>query len=188
MAHTHPTPSATDSAIDTAIEQHRDALVHEWLNWIEKRLSASESHQALMRRQLRLLVDVLAVMAGPLRRSATNLWFNVCESYGRTSALRGLAAGEVVEELQYLRELLIRALADTLTKLPPRQAMATILRLNRVVDKGIADAVVGYTDSLIVTLFSQRGVPVPVPDSEADDTAKQIEVLEQELHSIRKRG
>ena len=34
-----------------------------------------------------------------------------------------------------------------------------MLRLNRVIDKGIAVAVVGYTDALVATLFAQNGVP-----------------------------
>ena len=79
-------------------------------------------------------------------------------------AARGLAAGEVVEEIQFLRELLIRKLAPVFAGLRPRQAMAIILRLNRVLDKGIAVAVVGYTDALVATLFAQNGVPAPDTD------------------------
>jgi hypothetical protein len=43
--------------------------------------------------------------------------------------------------------------------------MAIILHLNRTLDKGIAVAVVGYTDALVATLFSQNGVPAPTPIS-----------------------
>jgi hypothetical protein len=90
-------------------------------------------------------------MVGPLRREVNTIWFSVCEHYGRVAAARGLAAGEVVEELQFLRELLIRNLAPVLAAMRARQGMAIMLRLNRVIDKGIAVAVVGYTDALVAT-------------------------------------
>ena len=38
-------------------------------------------------------------MVGPLRREANTVWFHACEHYGRIASARGLAAGEVVEEL-----------------------------------------------------------------------------------------
>ena len=41
-----------------------------------------------------------------------------------------------------------------------RQGMAIMLRLNRVIVQGVAVAVVGYTDALVATLFSQNGVPL----------------------------
>ena len=65
----------------------------------------------------------------------------------------------MVEELAYLRELLIRNLAPVLVAMRARQGMAIMLQLNRAIDKGIAVAVVGYTDALVATLFSQNGVP-----------------------------
>ena len=66
------------------------------------------------------------------------------------------AAGEVVEEMQYLRELLIRFLAPSIAALRPRQGMALLLRLNRLVDRGVAMAVVGYTDELAASLLASR--------------------------------
>jgi len=59
-----------------------------------------------------------------------------------------------VEEMQYLRELLIRFLAPAIAALRPRQGMALLLRLNRLVDRGVAMAVVGYTDELAASLLA----------------------------------
>jgi cytochrome P450 len=173
------------AAIRHAIEARRDDMVAQWLAWMERRgATAPAIQRPTVRRQLGLILDVLALMAGPLRREANGLWFDVNELYGRTALIRGLAAGEVVEEVQHLRELLIRSLADDLVSLPPRQLMAAVLRLNRVLDKAIADAVVGYTDSLSVMLFAQRGVPVPVAEHENDETTQQLEALEAEYRGL----
>ncbi|MGH7656898.1 MAG: hypothetical protein ACREL6_01600, partial [Gemmatimonadales bacterium] len=128
-----------------------------------------------------LLINVMAQTVGPLRREVMPLWHRTCEHYGRVAAARGLAAGEVVEELQFLRELLIRNLSNILAGLRARQGMATMLRLNRVLDRGIGVAVVGYTDALIATLFAQNGVPSADSDLDPAEVARQLDAIEREL-------
>jgi hypothetical protein len=100
------------------------------------------------------------------------------------ASARGLAAGEVVEELQFLRELLTRNLAPVLAAMRARQGLAIMLRLNRVIDKGIAVAVVGYTDALVATLFAQNGVPTSVAEYDRTEVERQLDALEQELNSV----
>jgi hypothetical protein len=121
---------------------------------------------------------------GPLRRSINEIWHHATEHYGLVGAARGLAAGEVVEELQYLRQVLIRRVGPVLIRLRPRQAMAIILRLNLVLDKGIAVAVVGYTDALVATLFAQNGVPSPDTALDHHDIERQLELIEAELLAV----
>jgi hypothetical protein len=87
----------------------------------------------------------------------------------------------VVEELQFLRELLIRNLAPVLAAMRARQGMAIMLRLNRVIDKGIAVAVVGYTDALVATLFAQNGVPALATEYDGADVVRHLGGLEAEL-------
>jgi len=65
-----------------------------------------------------------------------------------------------------------------------RQGMAIMLRLNRVIDKGVAVAVVGYTDALVATLFSQNGVPSHDGSRDFGEVERQLDVLEQELHAV----
>lgn len=174
-------------AVGRALAAHRDDLVGQWARWIDDRIaSAPTVRRPTIERHLSLLLDVLIEMSGPLRRRAFELWLNACEAYGRTAAERGLAAGEVVEELQHLRELLIRQLSEVIAALPARASMATVLRLNRMVDKGIAHAVVGYTDSLVETLFNQRGVPVGVAGPLEDEIEQRLAGLEAELDALRK--
>ena len=173
--------------IDAArvIAEMRDPMVSQWADWLGDRITgASTIPRPVVEREFRLLLDVLAAMVGPLRREANPVWFHVCEHYGRIASARGLAAGEVVEEMTYLRELLTRNLAPVLVAMRARQGMAIMLRLNRVIDKGIAVAVVGYTDALVATLFAQNGVPSINLSTDFSEIARQLTVLERELQAV----
>jgi hypothetical protein len=129
-------------------------MVSRWLAWLGERVTGTPTaSREAVAAEFRLIFDVLAASVGPLRREVRPIWGRVADRYGRHAAHRGLAAGEVVEEMQYLRELLIRYLAPSIAALRPRQGMALLLRLNRLVDKGVAIAVVGYTDVMVSTLL-----------------------------------
>ena len=162
--------------------ESRDTMVSQWANWLGDRMTSARSvPRSTVERELRLLIDVMTEMVGPMRREVKLIWYHACEHFGRVGAARGLAAGEVVEEMQYLRELLIRNLAPVLAAMRARQGMATMLRLNRVLDKGIAVAVVGYTDALVATLFAQNGVPSPDNELDGAEIERQLDAVEQEL-------
>lgn len=164
---------------------YRDAIVTEWADWLADRVStASPVPRFTLERELRLLYDILIESVGPMRRSVAEVWHHASEHYGRYGAARGLAAGEIVEELQYLRELIIRRIGPVLTGLRQRQAMAIILRLSATLDKGMAVAVVGYTDALVATLFTQNGVPAPDSALDCHEIEKQLEQIENELRSV----
>lgn len=150
----HPTLAAASRSIAA----QREALVEQWIAWLGDRMAVSNAvPRDIIRQELSLLIDVFGSMVGPLRRETKSIWARVTEEYGRHAAIRGLAAGEVVEELQYLRELLIRFLAPSIAALRPRQGMALLLRLNRLVDKGVAMAVVGYTDAVVASILPDSG-------------------------------
>jgi hypothetical protein len=174
-------------AVSRALAAQRDTLAREWTRWILARVGSAPTIRAqVLERQVCLLIDLLIETAGPLRRAALELWLQASEGYGRTAAERGLAAGEVVEELQHFRELLIRHLSELIAALPARASMATVLRLNRVLDSGITHAVVGYTDALVETLFAQRGVPVSASEAADDEIAQRLAQLEAELAHLRR--
>ena len=178
---------ASQSALLTAgrvIAEMREAMVSEWADWLGDRMTAAPTiPRSTVEREFRLLFDVMTEMVGPFRREANPVWIHICEHYGRVASARGLAAGEVVEELQFLRELLIRNLAPVLVAMRARQGMAIMLRLNRVIDKGVAVAVVGYTDALVATLFSQNGVPAHGAEHDFTEVERQLDLLEQELQA-----
>jgi hypothetical protein len=176
-------------AVTGTLTAQRDRLVFRWSTWIAERMTqAPHIQRPTVERHLTLLVDLLIELSGPLRRRVTELWYQSCEAYGQTAAARGLAAGEVVEEIQELRDLLIRALSDTVASLPARQSMAAVLRLNRILDRGLAHAVVGYTDALVETLLNRRGVPLVASEPAEDEVLQRLETLEEELEQLRVRN
>lgn len=180
-----PSPPAL-AAAGRAIAAQREQFVKEWAEWIHRRQSAMESvPRSIVERQLRLLIDILSELAGPRRRYADPLWLTTSEWYGQTAAQRGLATGEVVEEFQHLREILIRDLSQLVSSLAPRQSVATVLRLNRFLDEGIAHAVVGYTDALVETLLNSRGVPVGTSHAAEYQMTQRLNQLEEELERTR---
>lgn len=171
--------------VGRVMADHRDAVVREWADWLTDRVSSAVPiPRVTVERELRLLFDILVESVGPVRRSVDEVWHHTCEHYGRIGAARGLAAGEIVEEIQYLRELLTRRIGPVLTTLRQRQAMAIILRLNTILDKGIAVAVVGYTDALVATLFAHNGVPAPERTLDPHDLDRHLEELEGELRTV----
>jgi hypothetical protein len=177
----HPSLRATGR---TLVEL-RETLIEQWADQLSDRPADSSAvPRPLLERQLRLIVDAMAEMIGPFRREAKDLWARACEHFGRVGAARGLAAGEVVEELQVLRELLIRNLAPVLSALRARQAMAIMLRLNAVLDKGIAVAVAGYTDALVAELFARDGVPAQDTALDAAEVERQLEAIERTLGEL----
>lgn len=175
---------STQLAAARAIADVRDAMVAEWSEWLAERTAAGRLPPELVERELRLVIDSLIEMLGPLRREAKPVWQHVMEHYGRSGAARGLAAGEVVEELQQLRSLLIKYIGAGVAAMRPRRAVAVFIRLSNVVDRGIAQAVVGYTDALVASLMMTDRHTAPLTETSPDDFARQLGSLEGELADV----
>ena len=164
----HPArPSAPSfHMVGRAVAGARQGLVDQWHEWITGREAAGRALEpGDLRRMLCATVGLLGHMIGPMRREAGESWLAATELFGRLAEARGLSAGEVVDEFQHLRELLIVEMGDLFVAMPARQQMPAVLRVNRVCDLGVANAVVGYTDALVASMFSRDGVPVPTADS-----------------------
>jgi hypothetical protein len=153
-------------AVGRAVLTTRETLVARWAQWIADHANGGTTVSAAqLERLLGLIVGLLAHMIGPLRREAREAWSEAAQLYGRIAEARGLSTGEVAEEFQHLRELLVVSLGDIIVAMPARQQMPAVLRVNRVCDLGVASAVVGYTDALVAKMFVRDGVPVPTADS-----------------------
>ena len=162
-------------------------IVSEWSEWLADRAGSGTLSPDLVTRELRLVLDGLIEMLGPLKREAKVVWQHVMEHYGRTAAMRGLAAGEVVEEIQHLRFLLIRHVGASVAAMRPRRAVAVFLRLNGIVDRGIALAVVGYTDALVASLLMTDRSTLALTETSGDDVDRLLTALEAELANISSR-
>lgn len=175
---------STQLAAARAILDAREAMVAEWAEWLEQHASTTSYPRPLLVRQLQLVANGLVEMLGPLRREAKPVWGHLMEHYGRTAATRGLAAGEVVEEIQQLRLLLIKYIGAFVAAMRPRRAVAVFIRLNNIVDRGIAQAVVGYTDALVASLMMTDRHTQSLTEFSAEDIERQLESLEAELATV----
>ncbi len=135
---------------------------------------------------LELLVSFLPGVLGPYRDQVDPVWRQAAELFGATAARRGLAAGEVIEEFQILREAVIRLLYQE----PPvagraRMSLRDVLRLNRAIDRGVTHASVGHTDALFFSLFEGSGIPDSPPPAElVREVRAQLDAFRAELESI----
>lgn len=136
---------------------------------------------------LRLFVRMLPETMGPFHDQVDPLWLRMAELYGSVAARRGLAAGEVIEEFQLLRESLLRLLFDN-SKVTKKGLDATVLRdvlrLNRIVDRGVTHASVGHTDVLFFTLFRGSGVPDTFDDRLVAEVHAQLNGIRDELIEV----
>lgn len=135
----------------------------------------------------RQVLQLSSMMPGLLGRHATQLqplWSRACELFGAVAAKRGLAAGEVVEEFQILRVLIIRELyQDPLVGGAP--TLREALRLNGIVDRGVTHASVGHTDAMFFQLLEDSDVPVGLSaDQIAREAQAQLELIGEEVEAI----
>jgi AcrR family transcriptional regulator len=166
------------------VEERLERLADRWLREIQSRYDrTSEGVNGLLEEFVDLLVRFLPAMLGPYRDQVEPLWVRGAELFGNVAARRGLAAGEVIEEFQILREAVIRLLYQE----PPldgaaRISLREVLRLNRAIDRGVTHASVGHTDALFFSLFEGSGVPDVPPTAELKaEIQSQLDGLREEL-------
>jgi len=133
-----------------------------------------------------LLVRLLPQMLGPHREQMEPLWIRTAQLFGAVAAKRGLAAGEAIEELQLLRELVIRDLYRS----PPaggtvRLSLREILRMNRALDRAVTHGSVGHTDALFFEFFEGEGATSLLRGSDvAEEAWEQLGQIDTELQEI----
>jgi len=130
----------------------------------------------------RTLVGFLPGTLTAYRKQMLPVWLSAAELYGSVASRRGLAAGEVIEEFQELRNVLLRLMFED----PPlidgrRMSMRDLLHLNRLIDKGVTTASVGHTDLLFFSLIHGSGVPSPLQSGD-------VAALEEQLAGFAEEG
>lgn len=169
------------------VEMRIPRITQRWLKEVQNRYDpGTRGINGVLEEFLGLLAGFLPAMIGPYRDQVEPLWTRTAELFGAVAAKRGLAAGEVIEEFQIVREVLIRLLYHE----PPLAgrvpvSLREMLRLSRAIDMGVTHASVGHTDALFFSLFEGSGIPDTPPTPElVDELRRELDVIREELRDI----
>lgn len=182
-------PSRRINPVELAawVEARLPRITNRWLREVQNRYDAGTGGiNGLLEEFLGVLAGFLPGLLGPYREQVEPLWLRASELFGGIAARRGLAAGEVIEEFQILREVVIRLLYQD----PPlagraRISLREVLRLNRAIDAGVTHASVGHTDALFFALFEGSGVPEAPPTEElVAELREQLDAIRRELAAV----
>ncbi|MFH1764946.1 MAG: hypothetical protein ABIF09_12225 [Gemmatimonadota bacterium] len=132
------------------------------------------------------LISFLPPCLGDQRDAGEEVWQQATHLYGSLALHRGLAAGEVVEELQLVRGVILRLLLEA----PPedwenRGFQRDLLALNNVLDVGVVQASVAYIDDLFFAHLQGSGVPEGVASEVEEEMGRQLEAFRRELRELR---
>jgi len=133
------------------------------------------------------LVSFIPTCFGEKREIGMEVWQEAARLYGSLGLRRGLAAGEVVEELQLLRNVILHLfLVDASLgswEEGSTEALSPfdLLTLNRVLDLGVSGANVAYVDDLFFAHLQGSGVPGGITPELAEEMELQLEGFRREL-------
>ena len=181
------TPRIKPVELSAWVEMRLPRITQKWLKEVQNRYDpGTRGLNGVLEEFLGLLAGFLPGMLGPYRDQVEPIWTRTSELFGAVAAKRGLAAGEVIEEFQILREVVIRLLYQD----PPLAGRAPvslreILRLSRAIDMGVTHASVGHTDALFFSLFEGSGIPETPPTPElVQELREELEGIRQELRQV----
>jgi hypothetical protein len=184
----NPAPILDPAEFSRWLDDRAEPLRERWAADLRGREAGrGDGVDELLEGFLDLFLTALPLTLGPLRSQAELLWIQAAQLFGSFAAQRGLAAGEVIEEFQALRESIIRLLWAS----PPvaeanRMALREVLKLNRVIDTGVTHASVGHTDVLFFALFQGSGVPETLTDDARYEIRQQLQAIEAEVLALRR--
>jgi hypothetical protein len=169
------------------VEQRVERLAERWLAEVSSKQARRQGSdvEALLAPFFTLLTSMLPASLGPYREQVEPLWLQASNLFGSVAAQRGLAAGESIEEFQILRVVLIRELYAE----PPAGgqipiALRDLLRLNRLIDRGVTQASVGHADVLFFALFQGSGVPEHLSSEVVHEVSEQLASIAEEFRSV----
>ena len=167
------------------LEERADRIRDRWLSDIGGRGGWTEPVEELITEFFDLFVDMLPHGLGPFKEQVEPLWVQCAGLFGLMAAQRGLAAGEVIEEFQMLRDAVIRFLyAEPPVAGPLRISLRDLLRVNRLIDRGVTQASVGHTDRLFFALFQGRGVSEGLTAENIAEIRAQLDAIRREFRQI----
>ena len=168
------------------LEARADRIRDRWLSDVQSRDSGwSPAVEALTIEFFDLFLDMLPHGLGPFKDQVEPIWVQASELFGSMAAKRGLAAGEVIEEFQMLRDAVIRFLyAEPPVAGPLRISLRDLLRVNRFIDRGVTQASVGHTDALFFALFQGRGVSEELTADNVSEIRDQLDSIRREFQQV----
>lgn len=158
-------------------------MSNQWIAEIRDREGRhGEEVGGLLGRFLESLVLFIPHCFGEDQETGEGVWGQATHLYGALALLRGLSAGEVVEELQLLRVVLLRLLLEN----PPgdwgsREFQREFLRLNRLLDQGVVRASVAYVDDFFFAQLQGSGIPGGVTPEVEFEMGRQLDTFRKEL-------
>ena len=164
------------------MHEHSPGLAERWAQGLAASDETwSESCESILRPFCRALVSFLPGMISPGRTEILPLWSECAELFGSVAARRGLSAGEVIEEFQLLREVILRMSYEVgAAESPSRAPLTEVLLLNRAIDIGVTQSSVGHTDLLFFSLLHGSGAPDPLGPEDLREVLDQIGQLRDE--------
>lgn len=168
------------------LQKREKELAHRWIQELKSGKDAGdEDGEDILEIVATDLVSFLPACFGEQRERGLEVWQQVTHLYGSLALLRGLAAGEVVDELQLLREVILRAFLsevsdsgdDSRLLIPPME----FLNLNRVLDLAVSRASISYVDDLFFTHLQGSGVPRGLDEKHKIEIRRQLDGFRFEL-------
>lgn len=186
-----PSPSTRPSdkrrpSLEIWLRSRAPAIAAHWHSEIVRRAAVQDEELVdLLDRFLRFLSALVPTCLGTERRSTVEVLREAATLYGALGSVRGLAAGEVVDELQILREAILREVFGDPPVLEGQSLkLRDAIQLNRVVDMAVTQASVSHTDQLFYQLLEGNGVPSSATPELLSEIREQLTQLEEEAGAL----
>jgi hypothetical protein len=167
------------------LDAHRTQIADRWREELSSRAELMDSKTSdLVGELLHLLTWLLVPGFGIFRVQAESVLQQAAELYGNLGAHRGLAAGDAVDELQVLREVLLRLLHGEAVRGAVSPELRDLLQLNRLIDRAVTYASIGHTDTLFFVLVHGTGASGPPTPELLSAVKEQARVIQGELMEI----
>jgi hypothetical protein len=165
------------------LDRERDQISGRWRAEVRARLGHQRDQEdRLLTSFLNHLVEFLPFCLAEQRDLGLEVWRQAAHLYGSLALQRGLAAGEVLEELGLLREGVLKLLLEEESgRWGDRTFQRGILALNRCLDQAVVAASVAYIDDLFFAHLQGSGVPEGVTAEVEEETRAQLRSLRAEL-------
>ena len=168
------------------LEKREKPIAERWKARVRSREEREGEEGPFLDAFMETLVHFLPFCMGPDRECAEQVWAQATHLFGSFALHRGLAAGEVVEELASLREEILKLLMED----PPslvglRRSQMEMLALNRALDQATVRASVAYVDDLFFTYLQGSGVPQGMTSELEEEMSRQLQACKRELDGSR---